>query len=169
MKVILQKDVKNLGQVGDVVSVKKGYARYFLFPKKWAMAFTEKRQAEARHCQKIIESKKKKAIQQRQTLVEKLEGMSLTFVKQIDSKGRLFGSVSVFEISRKLEEQGYSVDKKYVKLPAALKEIGKHKVLLQWNSELKTYIEVVITSPDLDSEDSDKKGESKKSTTSNKK
>ena len=147
MKVILQKDVKNLGQVGDVVSVKKGYARHFLLPRKWAMIFTKGRQSEVRHRQTVIESKKKKAIQQRKTLVEKLKDVSLTFEKQIDDKGRLFGSVNAVEISKTLEEQGYSIDKKYIKLPIALKEMGTHKVLLQWNKDLKTHIEVMISPP----------------------
>ena len=152
MKVILQKDVKNLGQVGDIVSVKKGYARYFLFPKKLAMIFTKGRQAEANHRQVVIESKKKKALQERQSLADKLKDINLSFLKEADGKGQLFGSVNAFEISKQLEEKGFYVDKKCVKLSAPLKEVGTHKVLLQWSSELKTNIQIMIKSTHLTGE-----------------
>ena len=142
--------------------MKKGYARHFLFPKKWAMVFTKGRQSEAKHRQSIIESKKKKAIQERKSLADKLKDIRLTFIKQVDSKGHLFGSVNAFEISKQLEEKGYYVDKKSIRLSIPIKEVGSHKVVLQWNSDLKTDIEVMIKSSHPSSEKDS--GESKKET-----
>ena len=145
MRIILQKDVKNLGQAGDIVSVKKGYARHLLFPKKWAIPFTQGSAVQVRHRQNLIESTKKKALSLRQTLVEKLKDRSLSFVKEADSSGHLFGSVTVFEISKQLHLQGYEVDKKAIKLDHPLKEIGEYKVSLDFGSDIKTEITIQIS------------------------
>lgn len=145
MKVILQKDLKNLGQTGDVVSVKKGYARHWLFPKKWAIPFTQGSAAQNRHRQLWIESKKKKALALRQDLIEKIKGISLSFMKEADSSGRLFGSLTVFEISKQLQLQGYEVDKRVIKLDRPLKETGEYTLLLDFGSDMKTEIKVCIS------------------------
>jgi len=140
MRIILQKDVKNLGQAGDTVSVKKGYARHFLIPGKWAIPFTKGSAKEVLHRKQWIEAKKKKALNARQSLVEKLKTVSLSFEKSADTSGHLFGSVTVFEISKQLQDQGYEVDKKVIKLDQPLKITGEHKVLLDFGSNIKTDI-----------------------------
>lgn len=145
MRVILQKDLKNLGQAGDIVSVKKGYARHWLFPKKWAIPFTEGSASQVRHRQQMIESKKKKALSLRKTLVDKLEGLTLSFEKEADSSGRLFGSLTVFEISKQLQLQGYEVGKKAIKLEQPLKETGEHTLLLDFGSDMKAEIKIHIS------------------------
>lgn len=145
MRIILQKDVKNLGQVGDIVSVKRGYARHLLFPKKLAIPFTKGSASEARHRKVLIEAKKKKALNLRESLLEKLKGINISFVKSADSSGKLFGSVTNFEISKKLLIQGYEVDKRFLKLAHPLKETGEHKVLLDFGSDRKTEINIHIS------------------------
>ena len=147
MKVLLQKDVKNLGQAGDIVSVKNGYARHFLFPKKWALVLTEGRKKEQRHRQHLIQIKRKKAAQARKTLADRLKGEELSFTKQVDDRGRLFGSVSAFDISKKLEGKGFMVDRKHIQLPSPLKESGTHEVTLKWAKNLESKIQIHITSP----------------------
>ena len=148
MQVILQKDLKHLGLTGDIVSVKKGYARHFLFPKKQAIPFTEGSAREARHRQKMMEFKKKKALSLRKSLSEKLENLSLSFIKPAGEENRLFGSVTALEIAKKLQEQGFSdLDKKAVKLPQALKTLGEHEVPLDLGSGIKTQIIVKISKP----------------------
>lgn len=146
MRVILQKDVKNLGQAGDIVEVKKGYARHLLFPKKWAIVFTEGSKVQAQHRKFFIESKKKKALKSRQTLVEKLRDVKISFIKEADNSGNLFGSVTVFEISKQLYLQGYEVDKKIIKLTQPLKMVGDYNVSLDFGSDIKTEIKVNISS-----------------------
>ena len=145
MRIILQKDVKNLGLAGDIVSVKKGYARHFLFPKKWAIPFTEGSAAEAKHRQELIESKKKKAFSSRQELVKKLTDIELSFIKEADEKGHLFGSLTVFEISKALQQKGFEVDKRAIKQDLPIKEMGEHKVLLDFSGDLKTEIKINIS------------------------
>lgn len=145
MKIILHKDVKNLGQAGDIVFVKKGYARHWLFPRKWAIPFTKGSAAEARHRKVLIEIKKKKALDLRKTLVEKLKDVKLSFLKEADESGKLFGSLTVFEISKELQQKGYEVDKRVVKLDHPLKETGEHKVFLDFGPGMTTQIEIHIS------------------------
>ena len=145
MRIILQKDVKNLGQAGDIVSVKKGYARHLLFPKKWAIPFTKGSAAAVRHRQQLIDFKKKKAEVLRQALSEKLKDIKLSFIKEADASGKLFGSLTAFEISKKLRLQGYEVDKKVIKMEHPLKETGEYKILLDFGSEMKTEIHVHVS------------------------
>ena len=145
MRIILQKDVKNLGQTGDIVSVKKGYARHLLFPKKWAIPWTKSSAGEIRHRKEWIEAKKKKALSLREALLKKLKGLKLSFLKSADASGKLFGSVTVFEISRELERQGYEVDKKVIKLDHPIKQTGDFEVLLDFGSGLKTKINIQVS------------------------
>ena len=144
VQVILQKDVKNLGYAGDIVSVKSGYARNFLFPKNWAMPVSAGTKAQAQHQKQLIEVKKKKALTLRTALVDKIKGIKLDFKKEADTAGRLFGSVSAFEISKKLEEQKYEVDKRAIKLEKPLKLVGEHQVPVDMGGDLKTEIVVNI-------------------------
>src|SRR5882757_130186 len=99
MKVILQKDVKDLGKVGELVTVKQGYARNFLFPRKLALAATENRVEEWTHLTKVAEIKKKKAMGVRQEVITKLQGLTLTFKLETSAEGeKLFGSVTTHDI-----------------------------------------------------------------------
>ena len=145
MQVILTKDIKHIGQAGDIVSVKKGYARNFLLLKKWAIPFTAGSAKETRHRKEWILSQKKKALSLRQSLAEKLKGLKLSFVKEASPDGKLFGSITVLDISKELNAKGYEVDKKIIKLTHPLKEIGEHKVCLEFNSDLKVDILIDIT------------------------
>lgn len=145
MRIILQKDVKNLGLAGDIVSVKKGYARHFLFPKKWAIPFAEGSAAEAKHRRELIESKKKKALNSRQELVKKLKDIELPFIKEADETGHLFGSLTVFEISKALQQKGFEVDKRVIKQDLPIKEIGEHGVLLDFGEDLQIEIKINIS------------------------
>ena len=144
MQVILQKDVKSLGYTGDIVFVKAGYARNFLFPKKLAMPVSSGTKAQAQHQKQLIASKKKKALSLRGALIEKIKGLKLDFKKEADTAGHLFGSVSAFEISKKLEEQNYAVDKRAIKMEKPLKLVGEHQVPVDMGGDLKTKITINI-------------------------
>ncbi|HVK62352.1 MAG TPA: 50S ribosomal protein L9, partial [Bdellovibrionales bacterium] len=74
MKVLLQKDVKNLGKTGDLVNVSTGYARNFLFPRRMALEATEGRVKEFNHLKSVADAKKKKAVGERMELIKKLQG-----------------------------------------------------------------------------------------------
>ncbi len=130
MKVILKKDVIDLGKVGEVVSVTPGFARNLLFPRKLAVEATEKRMKEWTHLQKIAEIQKKKAHQERQTVLEKVDGTRLSFQAQASDTGTLFGSVTTQDISKKLAQQGHEIDKKDIHVEP-LKMLGEFQALIK--------------------------------------
>ncbi len=143
MKVILQKDVKDLGKVGDVVNVAQGFARNFLFPRKLAENATEKNVKQYSHQIKVAEIKKKKVVSERQTLIEKINGATVVFQKQAGEEDKLFGSITTLEISKELEKQGFSIDKKDIEIPEGIKFLGQHKAVVSLGAELKA--EIVVT------------------------
>ena len=144
MKLILQKDVKNLGKAGDQVLVKKGYARNFLIPKGQALPLNKDRLKVWKHQKVIIEAKKRKAIAERKFLIAKLSSIKLKFEKESQKDGRLFGSVTAHEISQTLEKlHNVSVDKKDISV-TALKTAGNHIITIRLDSENKTDITVSI-------------------------
>ena len=144
MKLILQKDVKNLGKAGDQVVVKTGYARNFLIPKGQALPLNKGRLKVWKHQQVIISAKKRKAVAERKTLIEKLSGIKLKFEKESMKDGRLFGSVTAHEISQALEElHKISVDKRDISF-SSLKTTGDHTISIRLDSELQTEIKLSI-------------------------
>ena len=144
MKLILQKDVKNLGKAGDQVVVKTGYARNFLIPKGQALPLNQGRLKVWKHQQVIISAKKRKAIAERKALIEKLSGIKLKFEKESLKDGRLFGSVTAHEISQALEKlHKISVDKRDISFNS-LKTTGDHKISIRLDAEHQTEMLVSI-------------------------
>ncbi len=144
MKVILQKDVKDLGKVGDLLNVAQGFARNFLFPRKLAEQATEKNIKQYAHLKKVAEIKKKKAVADRKDLIEKLNGLTLNFQMQAGEEDKLFGSVTPLDISKELEKRGFSVDKKDIELPETIKFIGQHKALVSYGKDLQAEILISV-------------------------
>lgn len=144
MKVILQKDVKDVGRVGELVNVKAGFARNFLFPRKLAKEATERRVNELEHLKKIAESQKKKAIGERKAVIDKLAGVTVSFKMQASEADKLFGSVTANDVSRELDKMGYQIDKKSITLEP-IKVLGQHKATINLGSdELTTEITVSV-------------------------
>lgn len=128
MKVILQKDIKDLGKAGDLLNVSTGYYRNFLFPRNLALEATESKVKEWEHLKKVSEAKKKKALEEKKSIVTKLNGLSLTFKATAGESDKLFGALTHLDISKELEKHGFSVDKRDIVLEEPIKILGKHKV-----------------------------------------
>lgn len=144
MKVILQKDVKDLGKVGDLVSVSEGFARNLLFPRKLALEATEKRVNEYNHLKRVAESKKKKALAERQELLNKIKGTSVQFKLNAGENDKLFGTVTTSDISKALEKLGFSVDRKDIHLEESIKVLGTHKATIRYAEGMETEIQVAV-------------------------
>jgi large subunit ribosomal protein L9 len=145
MKVILQQDVKDLGKVGELVNVTAGYARNFLFPRNLAITATEKRVTEWTHLQKVAEIKKKKALGQRQEVVSKLKGTTLTFKLEASAESdKLFGSVTTHDISKKLEGQGFQIDRRDILLEEAIRQLGQHQAKVKLGEGLEAELTIVV-------------------------
>lgn len=144
MKVILQKDVKNLGKIGDLVNVSNGYARNYLFPRQMAQEATEKRVKEFAHLKAVAEVKKKKAVAERQELVKKLEGVTVSFKVAAGENEKLFGTVTNNDISNELEKHGFSIDRRDIHLEEHIKMLGQHKAIVKLGDGLEASVTVAV-------------------------
>ena len=143
MKVILQNDVKNVGKVGEIVSVSKGYARNFLFPKRLAVLAAEDKIKAWEHLQKVAEQKKKKIVAARKELLAKVADQTLTFKVTAGEKDKIFGAVTPHDISTELEKKGFEVDRRDIKTEA-IKSLGQHMVVINLGEGLEAEVTVVV-------------------------
>ena len=142
MKVILLQSNEHLGEIGEIVNVKAGYARNFLIPNKMASIATEENIA---YFKKWIESEKEaKTRANIELLAKQLDKMTLKFTLKAGENDKLFGSVTSQMISDEIEKLGYSVDKKEIVLDESLKEIGNHFVHVNLGEDLKPKVKIKI-------------------------
>ena len=144
MKVILQKDVKDLGKVGDLVTVSAGFARNLLFPRKLAVEATETRVNEYNHLKRVAESKKKKALTDRQAFLAKIKGTTVTFKLNAGDNEKLFGTVTTGDISKGLEKLGFSVDRRDIVLSEPIKVLGTHKAVVKYAEGMEAPIQIAV-------------------------
>ena len=128
MKLVLRENVDGLGDRGKVVNVKPGYARNFLFPKKLAMPYSEAniRQVEAE--QRVKEARLLKKKEEAETLAASLAAVELTVAKKVGDSQELYGAVTAAEVSEKLSEKGFEIDKKLISFPEPIKSLGMFEV-----------------------------------------
>ncbi len=145
MQVILLEKVVNLGNLGDVVRVRDGYARNYLIPQRIARRATEAaiKEFEARRAE--LEKAQAEKLAAAQALGEKLSGFTLTLVEKAGVDGRLFGSVGTLDIANGLVAAGFEVAKSQVRLPdGALKAIGEYPVSIALHPDVVVEISVVV-------------------------
>ena len=128
MKIILLKSYANLGQVGEIVNVKPGFARNFLIPNKIASLATEQNIKALDIFLKAQETKEAKNRDNLEVLSKKLNSLTLKFEVQVGEDEKLFGSVTSQMISDELANQGYTIDKKEINLEDPIKELGNYKI-----------------------------------------
>lgn len=145
MEVILIGKVANLGQLGDVVRVKDGYARNFLIPQGMAKRATAANMAEFEARRAELEKIQAEKLAEAQGRAEKLEGYMLQIARKAGVDGKLFGSVTNADISEALVEQGFQVAKAEIRLPGGpLKAIGDYSVVLALHTDVTANITVSV-------------------------
>ena len=150
MQIILLEKIANVGNLGDVVKVRDGYARNFLIPQgKAKRATPENLQAiEARRAE--LEKAANEKLTGAQAIAEKLEGTTLRIVQKAGVDGRLFGSVTNVDIVDALKAQGISVEKAMVRMPAGpLKQVGEHPVSIALHTDVAAHITVNVVGETL--------------------
>lgn len=143
MKVILKKDVKDLGKVGDLVNVKSGFARNFLFPRQLADEATEKREEEMKHLKKVAEARKKKAVEERKALIKELSGVSIELKRAAGGTDKLFGAVTNVDVSAELAKKGYSIDRRDIDMEP-IKMLGQHKATIRLGEGIETEVAISV-------------------------
>jgi large subunit ribosomal protein L9 len=145
MKVILASDVEKVGNLGDIIEVKKGFARNFLMPRKLAVEVSAHNVAlmagKKKKLQKKMEIEKLSAVEQKQ----KLDGVAISIKKKAGENDVLFGSVTTAEIEKELAAIGFSVEKKKIHLDEPIKKLGifAGKIKLFKDVEAEIKIEVL--------------------------
>jgi len=148
MKVILKEDVQNLGQQGDVVEVKPGYARNYLMPQKLAILFTKQQKKSIEEAQRVEERKLEREKDQLESVLKQVENLSLSLKMQSEEDSKLFGSVTKLDIVKLLEENGITIDKKYVDLSSPIKTLGEHKVNIMFTKEMSASFTLTVEKED---------------------
>jgi large subunit ribosomal protein L9 len=145
MQVILLEKVVNVGNLGDVVKVKDGYARNFLIPQKMARRATESAVAEFEAKRAELEKAAAAKLAAAQGQGEKLNGMTVTIAQKAGVDGRLFGSVTNFDIAEALSKQGFPVEKAAVRMPTGpLKTTGEHPVAVALHTDVVVEITIAV-------------------------
>lgn len=144
MEVILKEDIPSLGQAGDVVKVKVGYARNFLFPLHKAMVADTKNLKSLGHHKKGLEKKRERLKQDAEALGQKLVAISISVAREVGEGERLFGSVTTKCVSEALKAKGFEIDKRMIILTTPLKELGSFNVPVRLHSEVTVDLKVEI-------------------------
>lgn len=144
MKVILKENHDKLGKIGDVVTVKDGYARNYLIPKKIAYIATEGNIRRLEEEKKQYEARLKKEKVSATEMAAEIEKLSLTIPVQVGEDDKLFGSVTSQMIADSLKEKGYDIDKKKILLEEPIKVLGIYTVDVKLHPEVTTKVKVWV-------------------------
>lgn len=145
MQVILLERITNLGALGDVVKVRNGYARNFLIPQGKARRATDAAIKEFETRRADLEKAQADKLAQAQAMGEKLNGLIVKIAMKAGVDGRLFGSVTNFDIAEALRKQGFEVAKGLIRMPAGpLKAVGEHHVAVALHTDVVVDITVLV-------------------------
>jgi large subunit ribosomal protein L9 len=146
MKILLKKEIKKLGNVGDVVDVANGYARNYLLPKKFATVVTKGNIEQINLQMRKNEEKRKEEIKDLQALAAKIADISYTITVKTNKEGKLFGSVTAIDIAKVLSEKGFQIDEKMVVLEAPIKKCDLHNITVVLHPDVNAQCRVWIVS-----------------------
>ena len=144
MEVILLERVARLGQMGDVVRVKDGFARNFLLPRGKALRATAENRTRFESMKTELEARSLALKTEASGIAGKINGKSFTVLRQASEAGQLFGSVSPRDLVGVLAAAGYSVSRNQIALNTPIKSIGQHNVPLSLHPEIETSITVIV-------------------------
>jgi len=144
MEVILQQDYPALGYVGDVVKVKRGYARNFLIPRGVALELSSRNAKLLAHKMAGVQAKKAKLKLQAEELALRLREVSLEFSLTAGQAGKAFGAVSGRDIELELNKKGYAFERRQIRLAQPIKNSGTFKVEIKLHSEVIVPLEIKV-------------------------
>ena len=151
MKVILNVDVKSLGEEGDVKNVANGYARNFLLPRNLAVPYNEATVAMFGARKAEIEARKEQKRKDSASLKDKLEALTLEVVMPAGANGKLYGAVSAHVVAEALAKQGFEIERKRIELPgAAIKSVGTFKVVIKLYESQTAEVHVAVKAQNIE-------------------
>ena len=144
MKVILIKDVQDLGNIGDVKEVADGYARNFLIPGGYVKVATKNAIKQAEDLKIKKEDQAKENLEKAEGAAGKLKGVSVTIKSKTDESGKLYAAIKAEEISKALDDKGFKIDKNKIVVEEPIKETGDYEVVVNLEHGLEVEIGVVV-------------------------
>jgi large subunit ribosomal protein L9 len=144
MEVILQHDVENLGTIGDVVKVKPGYARNYLFPRGLALEADAQNRAVLEHRKRALTAKRAKVQKANQASAARITSLSISITARAGEEDKLFGSVTNTDIQRALAAQGFEIDRKKIVLDNPIKALGEHTVTVDLGAGVRAPLTVSV-------------------------
>ena len=165
MKVVLLERVQKLGQMGDIVDVKSGYARNFLLPFRKALRATEQNIQYYEKQKSILEAKNIENIKEAESLKAKINGISFTLIRSASDAGALYGSVSAKDIMDVVTENGIAIAKNQINLEKPIKELGIYKIIVSLHPEISSEIIINVARTDEEAKLQEKGKENKSSDT----
>jgi len=144
MKLILREDVSNLGKSGEVVSVKPGYGRNFLLPRKLAVLASDKNVRQLEHHKQVIAAAEAKRKAAAETQVKALAGLKVKIARKVGEQDKLFGSVTASNIAEALNAQGQTVEHRQIVLTEPLKALGSYDVQLKLHRDVVGTVKVEV-------------------------
>lgn len=144
MQVILKQQFDNLGQVGDVVTVKAGYARNYLIPQGFAYVANDSNLKRIERERAVLQKRAGEELLAARERAGVIEGTSVTFTARAGEEGKLFGSITAADISEKLAEQGIEIDRKQIMMDEPLKALGVFSVPVRLHAEVRPEVKVWV-------------------------
>ncbi len=144
MEVILLERVAKLGQMGDIVRVRDGYARNFLLPQGKALRATQDNRTKFEAMKSHLEARNLELRSEAEKVAAKLDGRRFTVLRQAGETGQLYGSVSTRDLAAILEDGGFSVQRSQIDLNAPIKSIGQHQIPVRLHPEVSVNVTLLI-------------------------
>jgi len=144
MKIILLERVQGLGQMGDVVEVRPGYARNFLLPKNKALNATKENLSYFEKKRKVLETENLEKRSEAQDASKKIEGSIVVMIRQAGESGHLYGSVSSKDIATALEKKGFKISSSQVQLDMPIKELGVFSANIKLHPEVEVLVHINV-------------------------
>lgn len=159
MQIILLERVEKLGQMGDVVRVKDGYARNYLLPQKKALRATDDNRATFENQKAQLEATSLDRRKEAEAVAEKLDGLKCIILRQASEGGQLYGSVNARDIAQAVTEAGFTVERKQIQLRNPIKIIAVHDVRVTLHPEVSVGVRVNVARSEAEAEAQDQGGD----------
>ena len=144
--ILLLEAIKGLGSEGDTVSVRAGYARNFLFPRKLAIPLNQGNRKQIESLKVAKEKRVAEELEASKSLAEKIEQTNISIAVKTGDNGKMFGSVTSADILTRLEEENVLLEKKQLNVSQPIKDLGSHKIQVKLNSEIEATFNLEIVS-----------------------
>jgi len=150
MEIILKEDVIGLGEEGEIKNVAPGYARNYLFPRKFALPKTTGNLKWLESQQQAIQARKVQKTEDAKGIAGKIDGAAVELTAKVASSDRLYGSIHAHQIAKALEEQGFTIDHRKIELAHPIKNLGTYDIEVKLYDRVQATVKVTIASEDRD-------------------